>query len=78
MSVEIPPHSRGTDSTRDEGARSGTSPRGLSVFFPAYNDSGTIASMVLNALLTARRLTPDHEVIAVSYTHLTLPTILRV
>jgi glycosyltransferase involved in cell wall biosynthesis len=41
------------------------SPRGLSVFFPAYNDSGTIASMVVNALLTARRLTPDHEVIVI-------------
>jgi glycosyltransferase involved in cell wall biosynthesis len=66
MSVEIPPRSRGTDFTREEGARSGTSPRGLSVFFPAYNDSGTIASMVLNALLTARRLTPDHEVIVIN------------
>jgi len=41
-------------------------PRGLSIFFPAYNDSGTIASMVLNALLTARRLTPDHEVIVIN------------
>src|SRR5690242_9520197 len=40
--------------------------RGLSVFFPAYNDSGTIASMVVNALLTARRLTPDHEVIVIN------------
>jgi glycosyltransferase involved in cell wall biosynthesis len=39
---------------------------GLSVFFPAYNDSGTIASMVVTALLTARRLTPDHEVIVVN------------
>ena len=42
------------------------SSRGLSVFFPAYNDSGTIASMVLNALLTARRLTPDHEIIVIN------------
>lgn len=40
--------------------------RGLSVFFPAYNDSGTIASMVVNALLTARRITPDHEVIVIN------------
>jgi glycosyltransferase involved in cell wall biosynthesis len=39
---------------------------GLSIFFPAYNDSGTIASLVLIALLTARRLTPDHEVIVVN------------
>jgi glycosyltransferase involved in cell wall biosynthesis len=38
---------------------------GLSVFFPAYNDSGTIASMVVTALLSARELTPDYEVIVV-------------
>ncbi len=41
-------------------------PSGLSVFFPAYNDSGTIASMVVNALITARRLTPDYEVIVIN------------
>jgi glycosyltransferase involved in cell wall biosynthesis len=41
-------------------------PHGLSVFFPAYNDSGTIASMVVNALITARRLTPDYEVIVIN------------
>ena len=39
---------------------------GLSVFFPAYNDSGTIASLVITALKTARRLTPDFEVIVVN------------
>ncbi len=39
---------------------------GLSVFFPAYNDSGTIASLVIAALRTARRLTPDFEVIVVN------------
>jgi glycosyltransferase involved in cell wall biosynthesis len=38
---------------------------GLSVFFPAYNDSGTIASLVITALHAARRLTPDCEVIVV-------------
>jgi len=41
-------------------------PPGLSVFFPAYNDGGTIASMVVGAVLAARRLTPDHEVIVVN------------
>jgi len=41
-------------------------PPGLSVFFPAYNDAGTIPSMVLSALLAARRLTPDYEVIVVN------------
>ncbi len=40
-------------------------PPGLSIFFPAYNDGGTIASMVITALLAARTLTPDHEVIVV-------------
>ena len=39
---------------------------GLSVFFPAYNDSGTIASLVITALRTARALTPDFEVIIVN------------
>jgi glycosyltransferase involved in cell wall biosynthesis len=39
---------------------------GLSIFFPAYNDSGTIASLVIAALRTARKLTPDHEVIVVN------------
>jgi glycosyltransferase involved in cell wall biosynthesis len=38
----------------------------LSVFFPAYNDSGTIASLVIRALQTASTLTPNHEVIVVN------------
>ncbi len=42
-----------------------TPPSSLSVFFPAYNDSGTIASLVIRALQTASRLTPNHEVIVV-------------
>src|SRR4029453_14070703 len=39
---------------------------GLSVFFPAYNDSGTIASMVIRAVQAASELTPDYEVIVVN------------
>lgn len=39
---------------------------GLSVFFPAYNDSGTIASLVIAARRTAASLTPDFEVIVVN------------
>ena len=39
---------------------------GLSIFFPAYNDSGTIASLVITALQSARRLTPDCEIIIVN------------
>ncbi len=40
--------------------------KGLSIFFPAYNDSGTIASLVITAPRAARKLTPDHEVIVVN------------
>jgi glycosyltransferase involved in cell wall biosynthesis len=39
---------------------------GLSVFFPAYNDSGTIASLVISSLKAAERLTTDFEVIIVN------------
>jgi glycosyltransferase involved in cell wall biosynthesis len=39
---------------------------GLSVFFPAYNDSGTIASLVITAVRVASTLTPDYEVIVVN------------
>src|SRR5215467_13190881 len=41
-------------------------PAGLSVFFPAYNDSGTIASMVIRAVSAATELTSDYEVIVVN------------
>jgi glycosyltransferase involved in cell wall biosynthesis len=39
---------------------------GLTVFFPAYNDSGTIASMVVSAVLAASRLTSDFEVLVIN------------
>jgi glycosyltransferase involved in cell wall biosynthesis len=45
---------------------SGTPRPGLSVFFPAYNDSGTIASLVITALQTAQTLTDDFEIIIVN------------
>ena len=41
-------------------------PPSLSVFFPAYNDGGTIASLVIRALQVAGTLTPDFEVIVVN------------
>jgi glycosyltransferase involved in cell wall biosynthesis len=41
-------------------------PAGLSIFFPAYNDSGTIASLAIAAWSTARKLTPDFEVLIVN------------
>ena len=37
----------------------------LSIFFPAYNDAGTIASLALIAHMTARTLADDYEVIVV-------------
>src|SRR5216117_4470109 len=40
-------------------------PAGLSVFFPAYNDGGTIASMAIRAVRAAAELTPDFEIIVV-------------
>ena len=39
---------------------------GISAFFPAYNDGGTIASMVISAITTLRSLTDDYEVIVVN------------
>ncbi len=41
-------------------------PPSISVFFPAYNDAGTIASMVVAAVRTLRELTDDYEVIVVN------------
>lgn len=38
----------------------------ISAFFPAYNDAGTIASMVVLADWTLRRLTDDYEIIVVN------------
>jgi glycosyltransferase involved in cell wall biosynthesis len=38
---------------------------GITVFFPAYNDAGTIASMVIAAFNTVEQLTSDYEVIVV-------------
>jgi glycosyltransferase involved in cell wall biosynthesis len=43
-----------------------TAPPSLSIFFPAYNDSGTIGSLVIRALQVAETLTPDYEVIVVN------------
>src|ERR687896_148152 len=38
----------------------------LTMFFPAYNDGGTIASLVIQAVQVASRLTPDFEVLVVN------------
>ena len=39
---------------------------GLSVFFPAYNDAGTIGSLVITAVRVAGSLTPDYEVLVIN------------
>jgi glycosyltransferase involved in cell wall biosynthesis len=39
---------------------------GISAFFPAYNDGGTIPSMVLTARMTLRHLTDNYEIIVVN------------
>ena len=39
---------------------------GLTMFFPAYNDGGTIASLVIQAVQVAGRLTSDFEIIIVN------------
>ena len=41
-------------------------PPSLSIFFPAYNDAGTIASLALVAHMTAQKITSDYEVIVVN------------
>jgi glycosyltransferase involved in cell wall biosynthesis len=39
---------------------------GLSIFFPVYNDWGTIGSMVALAIATAEQITDDYEIILVN------------
>jgi glycosyltransferase involved in cell wall biosynthesis len=49
------------------GEKSGLlNPSGISVFFPALNDGGTIGSMVLMAIKTLKEITHDYEVIVVN------------
>lgn len=38
----------------------------LSIFFPAFNDAGTIASMVLTAQIAVRPITDEYEIIVVN------------
>mgnify|MGYP006277753763 CR=1 FL=1 len=37
----------------------------LSIFYPVYNDWGTIASMVAESIITAEKITKDYEIILV-------------
>src|SRR5574342_14263 len=38
----------------------------ISVFFPCYNDAGTIGAMVIRAIQTLREITDDFEIIVVN------------
>ena len=40
--------------------------RSITAFFPAYNDAGTIASMIVLADLTLREITDDYEIVVVN------------
>lgn len=40
--------------------------RSLSIFFPCFNDSGTIASLIAPSDIVARELTDDYEIIVVN------------
>ncbi|HET8630797.1 MAG TPA: glycosyltransferase family 2 protein, partial [Thermomicrobiales bacterium] len=59
---------RGTRGGREAGVRVErvANGPGISVFFPAYNDGGTIASMVIEAARACRALTDDYEIIVVN------------
>jgi glycosyltransferase involved in cell wall biosynthesis len=56
----------GMTETRRTREDAGLARPSISVFFPAYNDGGTIPSMVLTALMTLRQLTDDYEVMVVN------------
>jgi len=57
---------RASPQTEGESLEQPLSDSSISVFFPAYNDAGTIASMVVLADRTLRRLTGDYEIIVVN------------
>src|SRR3989442_3334156 len=44
---------------------SGPRQRHISAFFPCFNDAGTIASMVMEALVVLRELAAEYEVIVI-------------
>src|SRR6202048_3559873 len=45
------------------GAESASTRPSITAFFPCYNDSGTIGSIVITADRTLRELTDDYEII---------------
>ncbi|MFQ5772146.1 MAG: glycosyltransferase family 2 protein [bacterium] len=55
-----------TDALKDQFDTSLFRPLSLSIFFPVYNDWGTIGSMVSLAVITAEKITKDYEIILVN------------
>ncbi len=49
-----------------KGPESGKPIKSLTIFFPAFNDAGTIASMVISAIGAARELVSEFEVLVVN------------
>ena len=37
----------------------------LSIFFPIYNDEGTVATMIIKSVKVAKSITNDYEIIVV-------------
>jgi len=64
--VRLPPVGRDASVHASMSAAGRPKVPSLSVFFPAYNDSGTIGSLVIAAHRTAATLTPDFEIIIVN------------
>ena len=50
----------------DDSLRAQHTPSSLTFFFPAYNDAGTIGSLVLRAVQVAGTLTSDFEVLVIN------------
>lgn len=59
MSIEINSEKHRTESKTDK-------PLSLTIFFPVYNDWGTIGTMAALAVMTAEKVTEDYEVILVN------------
>src|SRR2546421_158817 len=57
---------RGPDPPLKETCVTSQRPPSITAFFPAYNDGGTIPSMVLSADLVLRSLTDDYEIVVVN------------
>lgn len=64
--TKLPSSTMLTAPARSDASPGARSQSGISVFFPAYNDWGTIASLVVLSVSVLRELTDDFEVIVVN------------